>query len=217
MRRFVPAPPLDPFRWTVSDVANATGPDYNVRCYLERRTLRELLRELAPPGARLGVEVGCGYGRLTMVLTEFCESVVGLEREGSLLEVARPLLPDIEFRQVERLTSLPLEDGVADVAMTFTVLQHMTDEDARGVVAELKRIVAPGGLVLLMEKTDPESRYGDVDDGTQFLSQGRTVETWADWLAPLPLVHWVEGKVEPTCPGYDRVGAYMAFRAPERP
>lgn len=152
-----------------------------------------------------------------MVLTEFCDTVIGLEREPSLLEVARSLLPELKFTVVPSLLELPLEDRSADLLMTFTVLQHMTDEDARGALAEIKRIVRPAGFVLLMEKTDESAVYGDPTDRAQLLSLGRSVETFAGWMAPCALVHEVAGRVEPTYPGFDRVGTYMLFRAPQGP
>jgi SAM-dependent methyltransferase len=207
------------FVWTPEAVADATGPAYNVRCYLERRGVRELLSE-ATGAKRLprGVEIGCGYGRLTMILTEFCDEVIGLEREEHLLETARTLLPEISFVRVPTITRLPLEDRSTDVAMTFTVLQHLTDDDVRLVLDEVTRIVRPGGWAVLMEKTDPSSRFaenGDFSDGSQLLSIGRSVDTYAEWLEPLRLVAERPGRVEPTYPGHDRVGSYMLFRSPD--
>lgn len=201
-------------------MADAEGPAYNVRCYLERRTLREMLSEAVDGRLAVGVDVGCGYGRMSMLLTEFCDRVVGLEREASLLAIARSLLPDLEFVDVPALTRLPLEDQGADLLMTFTVLQHLTDDDVPLVLGELRRAVKRGGLILLMEKTDPGSRYsssGDTSDGTQFLSVGRAVETYTRWMAPCELIQQREGRVEPTYPGFDRVGTYMLFRAPPEP
>jgi len=42
----------------------------------------------------MGIEVGCGYGRVTMVLAELCEHVLGLEREAAMVELARTPLPE---------------------------------------------------------------------------------------------------------------------------
>lgn len=203
--------------WGVPDVADATGPAYNVRCYLERRTLRELVGPAVGGRIPLGVEVGCGYGRMTMLLGEYCDRVIGLEREASLLELARPLLPEIEFVETPDLRTLPLEGGSAGLLMTFTVLQHLPDEHARSVVDEIKRAAAPGALVVVMEKTDTSAPYswtGDLTNSDQLLSIGRTVATYTEWMAPYELVSQREGRVEPTYPGYDRVGTYMLFRAP---
>lgn len=225
LRRLVPQPlrllawrsldrfGLVAFRWTPAEVVDATGPEYNVRCYLERRGIREILESIAPERLARDIDVGCGYGRLSMVLTEICNEVIGLEREPALVERAAELLPDVRFIRVAALTELPLEDDGADFAMTFAVLQHMTDEDVRGAVDEMKRVVRPGGWVLLTEKTDTGRVYGDPGDGARFLSQGRSVATFAEWMAPFELVRQEQGRAEPGYPA-DRVGTFMLFRAP---
>jgi SAM-dependent methyltransferase len=201
------------FRWTPAEVVDATGPEYNVRCYLERRGIREILADIAPGRLGRGIDVGCGYGRLSMVLTEFCDEVVGLEREPALVARAQALLPDVRFVRVATLADLPLEDDGTDVAMTFAVLQHMTDDEARGAIDEMKRAVRPGGHVLLTEKTDTGRIYGDPGRGARFLSQGRSVETFASWMEPFELVRQEQGRAEPGYPA-DRLGTSMLFRAP---
>lgn len=204
------------FVWTPNEVTDAHGPAYNVRCYLERCAIREILAEAtAGKPLRAGVEVGCGYGRMTMVLAEFCEHVVGFEREDRLVKLARSLLPDIIFTIVPELTKVPAEDARFDVAMTFTVLQHMTDDTAQAVLREVKRLVRREGYVLLVEKTDPASVVGDPADGKKFLSLGRTVETYSEWMLPYRLVKHFPRRIEPTHPRASSAGTYMLFRSRE--
>jgi len=98
--------------------------------------------------------------------------------------------------------------------MTFTVLQHMTDDAARTVLEQVKRIVRPEDHVLLVEKTDPASLVGDPQNGSRFLSQGRGVGTFAAWMAPHRLLQHFPRQVAPTNPGASNVGSYMLFRGP---
>ncbi|HTY17547.1 MAG TPA: class I SAM-dependent methyltransferase, partial [Myxococcota bacterium] len=135
--------------WTVAEVADALGPSANVRNYLEQRDVRRCLQAASAikPVAR-ACDVGCGYGRLTMVLAEVAKQVVGFERESTFVAEARRLLPQIEFHQIEALSNLPASSGSFDFVMTFTVLQHLGDAEARQVAAELKRL-GQGGCVLL--------------------------------------------------------------------
>src|SRR5262249_15251786 len=146
------APPRHP--WTVADVADVAGPAANVRNYLERRDVRRCLRAAASvrPLSR-ACDVGCGYGRLTMALGEFATHVAGFEREPTFVAEAKRLLPRIEFHQVDTLARLPAATAAFDLAMTFTVLQHLRDDEAQAVCSELKRL-ASGGFVLLTEETD---------------------------------------------------------------
>jgi SAM-dependent methyltransferase len=194
-------------RWTIAEVADAVGPSANVRNYLEQRDLRRcLLAAAARLPIRRACDVGCGYGRLTMVLTESAAHVVGFEREASFVEEAARLLPTVEFQRIETLASLPAPDGAFDFAMTFTVLQHLGDAEARRVLAELQR-VARGGIVLLTEETDPTLVDG-VEGGD--LTKGRSRETYREWMRPFVPVLEFARQIEPGYPR-DDVGTYMMF------
>jgi 2-polyprenyl-3-methyl-5-hydroxy-6-metoxy-1,4-benzoquinol methylase len=194
-------------QWTVAEVADVAGPSANVRNYLEQRDVRRCLQAAASirPIAR-ACEVGCGYGRLTMVLGEVAAQVVGFEREPGFVLEAQRLLPHIEFRQVETLSNLPASLGSFDFAMTFTVLQHLGDAEARMAVSELKRL-ASSGCVLLTEETDASFM-----DGTESgrMTKGRSVATYREWIQPFELVLQFGREIEPGYPRVD-VGTYMLF------
>jgi ubiquinone/menaquinone biosynthesis C-methylase UbiE len=144
-----------------------------------------------------------------MVLTETAAHVVGFEREASFVEAAARLLPSVGFRRIETLASLPAPDGAFDFAMTFTVLQHLGDAEARRVVAELQR-VARGGIVLLTEETDPTLVDGVEGGG---LTKGRSRETYREWMRPFEPVLEFARQIEPGYPRAD-VGTYMMFAGP---
>lgn len=188
------------------------GPMGNVMAYLDRRVIRECLTEVTrETKVRRAVEVGSGYGRLIMTLAEFADEVIGVEREPHLVATARSLLPDIDFRQQDSILSLTtLEDAAVDFAMTFTVLQHMVDEDVRAVLGELKRVVRPGGFVLLCEKVEPGNETERQDDRTLFLSRHRPVETYGGWMRPFA-THSVRPRPAPA--SWNRnSGVAMLFR-----
>jgi len=193
--------------WTIAEVADALGPSANVRNYLEQRDVRRCLQAASAikPVAR-ACDVGCGYGRLTMVLAEVAKQVVGFERESTFVAEARRLLPQIEFHQIEALSNLPASSGSFDFVMTFTVLQHLGDAEARQVAAELKRL-GQGGCVLLTEETDAAFMDGAEGGG---ITKGRAVATYGEWMRPFDLVLRFPRQIEPGYPRSD-VGTYMLF------
>lgn len=200
---------MDRHVWTMAEVADTIGPGANLRNYFEQRDVRRCLeaaRKLRP--IRQAFDVGCGYGRLTMVLMEAAAAVAGFEREATFVEEARRLLPGAVFHQVATLERLPAPTAACDFAMTFTVLQHMRDSEARAVLEEVKR-VAQGGVVLLTEETDLALADGLADGGTG-VTVGRSEETYAAWMAPFTEVLRFRRQIEP---GYPRsnVGSYMMF------
>lgn len=201
--------------WTVAAVSDAEGPTANMRNYLEHRTLRDILARLG--GSREGrrmCEVGCGYGRVTVVLDEFAETVVGFEREETLLEIARPLAPHIGYRRVENLADVH-DDTPFDLALTSTVLQHLTDDHARAVCAALRGL-APRGHVLLIEKTADIAVTANRTDGATFISRARAPELYAEYMAPFTLVDVRPRVLEPTYFNSEP-GHCMLFRSPDAP
>lgn len=207
--------PQERFVWQVDSVSDATGPEANVRDYLERRTLRSIVAQLAEQRKlRVAAEVGCGYGRLIMTLTEFAEKTVGFEREQHLIDVAKSLLPLVEFRKIDSLGRLrELAKEQFDFMYTCTVLQHTTDEDCKAALEEMKAM-CPTGHILLIEKTVSNAVTDNQDDGSQFLSRARSVERYAEFMRPFRLVRTSERVLEPTYFNTNP-GTCMLFASPE--
>jgi SAM-dependent methyltransferase len=200
--------------WTPREVVDVDGPRAMLRAYLEQRDVRELcdgLRIAAPVAS--ACDVGCGFGRLTPVLTEFAERVVGFEREAGLLTIAQSLQPAIDFRPIESLQRLPAGQASFDLALVFTVLQHVPEPDVRAVIDELRRIVRPDGYLLLCEETDPTLEAGDRERAHLGYTCGRLVTTYEAWLNPWKLQATRRRTIEPDYPRPD-VGTYMLFAGP---
>lgn len=203
--------------WTPAEVVDVDGPRAMLRAYLEQRDVRELLSS-ETRGARVAAacDVGCGYGRLTPVLAEFADRVVGFERETGLLRIATSLQPSVEFRAIESLRALPAENHAFDLALIFTVLQHVPEPDVLAVIDEIRRIAAPGGYLLLCEETDATLEAGDRARADLGYTCGRPVETYQNWLMPWTLLATRRRSIEPGYPRAD-VGTYMLFGGPESP
>lgn len=198
--------------WTVSTVSDADTVAANVRNYRDHTTIRSILAELTKSGkVRRACEIGCGYGRVIMVLKEFADDIVGFEREPHLVEAARVLLPDIRFQCVDSLAAIA--DTIPyDLVMTSTVLQHLSDADARQICDLMKRL-APSGLILCIEKTEEINITKNVDDGTRFISRARAVSVYEEYMHPYSLVMQRERVIEPTY-GNARPGSCLLFASP---
>jgi SAM-dependent methyltransferase len=198
--------------WRFEEVSDAGGAASSLRNELERHDVRRCLDAAARERPiRSAADVGCGYGRLTPVLAEFAGRVVGFEREEELLARARASHPGIEWVSIADLSSLPAPDGSFDLAMTFTVVQHVPDDAARSVLAEMRRVAA-GGFTLLVEETDP-CLGAELPPGWRGgMTRGRPVATYESWMAPWRLTLSFPRRIEP---GYARadVGTYMLFRS----
>lgn len=114
---------------------------------------RSVLGERLRPGLRI-LDAGCGPGANFDWLRPYGE-VVGLDYSPEAIRLAKQRHPGTEAIEGD-ITELPFEDASFDLALEFTVLA-LVGEDQRGV-DELARVTRPGGAVLLMEPAIPRLR-----------------------------------------------------------
>lgn len=200
--------------WQQQHVVDVRDAAFAARTYREHADVRALLRRVT--GAerlQSACEVGAGYGRMTVVLTEFAEQVTGLERERHFVEEATRLLPGIKFINVASLTQLPVATESLDLVLTFTVLQHLIDPVVQATSQEILRTLKPGGHLLICEESDPQLRDGDLEDPAGMCTIGRPVMVYQQLFASCELLATQPRRIEPTYPRED-VGTYMLFRKP---
>lgn len=114
---------------------------------IERATLDELARP--EPGER-ALDAGCGTGAFTTWLAGLGLETVGLDRDPSMLAVARRKLPQTRFVEGD-VTRLPFADGEFDLALAVTVLCFLGDRARAAAARELVRVTRPGGRVVVGE------------------------------------------------------------------
>jgi SAM-dependent methyltransferase len=206
---------MERYKYRIEDVVDTWGPELAVRNFYEQRDLARILAH-ASQGTPLkrGADVGAGHGRMTVVLSEFCEEVHGFEREPELVECASRLNPAARFHQISSLGHLPCPDKYFDFVFTFTVLQHLSDDALGQAAAEIRRICSVGGWVLLCEETDPALSISVEADAQGHFTVGRSLEQYQARLPGFRLEHSLPRKVEPTYFRQD-VGTYMLFRREE--
>jgi ArsR family transcriptional regulator len=96
-------------------------------------------------------DLGCGTGQLTETLAPYVRRVVAVDGSEDMLAAARTRLNGMANVQLRRgdLESLPLGDGELDAAVLSLVL-HYSADPARAL-AEVHRVVRPGGRVLVVD------------------------------------------------------------------
>jgi SAM-dependent methyltransferase len=93
------------------------------------------------------VDVGCGAGRAVAELAERGARAVGVDLDPGMLAAARARFPGIDVRDADA-GALPLGDGEARGYRADKVF-HMLPEPA-AALAECRRVLAPGGRVVLV-------------------------------------------------------------------
>lgn len=93
------------------------------------------------------LDVGCGGGLLTFALAEQGWICTGLDRSDEVLQVGRARDPQQQIQWVQgRAEQLPFPDACFDVVCLMDVLEHV--EDPQKSLAEARRVLAPGGILL---------------------------------------------------------------------
>jgi SAM-dependent methyltransferase len=123
---------------------------------LDRALLTALL-EQRPAGAPVG-DLGCGPGHVTGWLAAHGATAVGVDLSPGMIEVARREQPGAEFR-VGDLLSLPAADGEFGAVIAFYSIIHLRPGELPGALAEMYRVLRPGGLALLAFHAGAEVRH----------------------------------------------------------
>jgi demethylmenaquinone methyltransferase / 2-methoxy-6-polyprenyl-1,4-benzoquinol methylase len=115
---------------------------------------RERAADLAAVGAGdRALDVATGTGDLAIALRGRGAQVVGLDFAEQMLELARQKAPDVRFEAGNAL-ELPYGDGEFDAVTVGFGARNFADLD-RGL-AEMARVAAPGGRVVVLEITTPQ-------------------------------------------------------------
>jgi SAM-dependent methyltransferase len=144
---------IDPRISDVQASYDLVADEYTRRIFdeLEHKPLdRRLLDRFAARMQSLGpaCDLGCGPGHVARYLQERGVQVVGIDLSPAMVSHARELNPAIEFRQGD-MRSLEVEDGAWGGIVAFYSLIHIPPLEIVEVLAELRRILRPGGLLLL--------------------------------------------------------------------
>lgn len=104
------------------------------------------------PGAVL--DIGCGTGKLLAAVADRWPGAVlhGVDPAEAMLAIAGQRLPTARLG-VGRAEDLPLPDGSVDLVFSTTSFGHWTDAEAG--LREVRRVLRPGGCVLIAEHAPP--------------------------------------------------------------
>jgi SAM-dependent methyltransferase len=141
--------PTDPHRVNDYDsfaAAYTADSDAGIQnAYYERPAILALAGDVT--GRRI-LDAGCGSGPLFASLRDRGAVVTGIDSSAGMLEVARRRLGDGADLQVADLGSpLPFPDGAFDDVVASLVLHYL--EDWGPTLAELRRVLAPGGRLIV--------------------------------------------------------------------
>jgi SAM-dependent methyltransferase len=93
-------------------------------------------------------DLGCGPGLVARYLQGRGVQVSGIDLSPAMVSLAQELNPGIEFKQGD-MRSLDVEDGAWGGVVAFYSLIHIPPPEIVQVLGELRRVLRPGGMLLL--------------------------------------------------------------------
>jgi ubiquinone/menaquinone biosynthesis C-methylase UbiE len=124
---------------------------------------RKMLDWLIEKNANLGTicELGCGPGMITGYLSEQGATVCGIDLSAKMIEEARKQFPQIRFEQGDMLDLKNVEDNSFGGIAAFYSIIHVSPERVGDALREMRRVLIPGGVLLLTFHIGSETRHLD--------------------------------------------------------
>lgn len=162
-------------------------------------------REIGQHSAR-SLEIGCGFGRLSTTFAQFTDRHDAIDINDAALALARQTYPGVHFARGS-VTGIPFADDTFDLVVTWTVLQHVPPESLAQAGAEMCRVLAPSGTLLICEET----READASTSPSAHTWHRHVGEYEAVFAPLRLQSQGYISEIDRIPGLDSPGNVMRF------
>jgi len=104
------------------------------------------------------LDVGCGPGHITSHLVGLGLDATGLDLSSEMVTLARRRYPSIEFRQGS-MTAMEIPDQSLTGLVAFYSVIHVPDSHLPVVFSEFRRVLRPGGLLLVSFQVGDEERH----------------------------------------------------------
>jgi SAM-dependent methyltransferase len=152
------------------------------------------VRALAPQRGERVLDIGAGPGYLAASIADAVGTggaVCGVDISAPLLHAARRQCggrPQLRFAEGDA-TRLPADDAAFDAVVCTQVLEYVADADA--ALAEMHRVVRPGGRVVIVD-TDWDSIVWAAPDPARL---GRVLAAWDAHAADVHLPRTLAGRL----------------------
>ena len=96
------------------------------------------------------LDLGCNWGRWTIAAAEKGWRATGIDRGKKSVQAAKRIAEQLGVAAdyvLGDVRELPFPDASFDAVFSYSVLQHLAKDDVRTVVAEIRRVLRPGGIV----------------------------------------------------------------------
>lgn len=154
LRTILPGTPSEDvqlmFTGTKGDVVMREG--YNI--YSLVKDIYE--KNIGPIGECSSIlDFGCGWGRIIRYFMKDIEEskLWGCDPVEKMIEICKEQNPWCNFTQINTRPPTPYQDNTFDLIYSFSVFSHLSEEMSNLQLAELTRILKPGGMMILTTRS----------------------------------------------------------------
>ncbi|MGW2156776.1 class I SAM-dependent methyltransferase [Nonomuraea sp. NPDC001699] len=122
--------------------------DSLARLPLDRAMISVFAELVRATGPRPVVEAGCGPGYMTAHLRDLGLDAFGIDLSPALLDLARRDFPGLRF-ELGSMDALDVADGELGGLVSWYSMIHVPPAELPAYFAEFRRVLAPGGHLLL--------------------------------------------------------------------
>ncbi len=125
---------------------------------LERALLAMFAEQVRAGGNTRVADVGCGAGRVTALLSGLGLDASGIDLSPGMVALARRSYPQLSFEEGSML-ALDRPAAALGGLLAFYSIIHVPWEQRPRLFAEFGRVLAPGGIVMLVFQIGDEQRH----------------------------------------------------------
>lgn len=125
----------------------------------DRKMLDWLIERVGRDG--LICDMGCGPGQIACYLHDHGAAACGIDLSPAMVDQATALNPGIDFRTGDMRALTGVADGAFAAICAFYSLIHIPRLEMAGALRELRRVLQPGGTLLVAFHLGVETRHFD--------------------------------------------------------
>jgi len=149
----------DSYDATVDEYAEMVSSDLDNKP-LDRALLAAFAELVSAGGTGPVADVGCGPGRVTILLHRLGLDAFGIDLSPGMIDLARRTHPHLRF-EVGSMLALDLPDASLGGLLAYYSIIHIPWERRPEVFAEFHRVLAPAGQLMLVFQVGDERGHRD--------------------------------------------------------